>query len=178
VAVSLLPPAHRAPRQPLRALSARAFSILAAVAERMCPGTDGLPGAWELEVPEGLDVLFDRLHPAVAADFTQALFFLENPVAGTLLDGRMARFSQSSPETQDAALQAFATSSIGARRQAFQAMKGLICATYWSHPATWAHAGYPGPPRFPQSDPGIPWTDLPKRQPPPTVDLGRPQASP
>lgn len=170
VAVSLLPPAPRSPRAPLRVLSPRAFSILAAVADRVCPGTEGLPGAWELEVPEGLDALLDRLHPGVGAELGQALLFLENPVAGTLLDGRMARFTQSTPEVQDDALRAFASSELSVRRQAYQALTGLISATYWSHPATWAHVGYPGPPRFPQNDPGIPWEQLPPRQVQPPAD--------
>ncbi len=164
VAVSLLPPAHRDPRAPLRVLTPRAFSVLSAVADRICPGSDGLPSAWDLEVPEGLDLLLDRLHPGVGAEIIQALLFLENPVAGTFLDGRMARFTQSSPDVQDEALRAFGRSSLGVRRQAYQALSGLISATYWSNPATWAHVGYPGPPRFPEADPGIPWAQLPARR--------------
>lgn len=170
VAVSLLPPNHRDPRAPLRVLTPRAFSILAAVADRICPGADGLPTAWDLEVPEGLDLLLDRLHPGVGAELVQALLFLENPVAGTVLDGRMARFTQSPPDVQDEALRAFGGSKLGVRRQAYQALSGLISATYWSHPATWAHVGYPGPPRFPEADPGIPWGHLPARRVEPAAE--------
>ncbi len=165
MAVSLLPPTPREPRRPLLALSARAFAILAAVADRICPGSDTLPTAWDLEVPEGLDLLLDRLHPDVTHELSQALFFLENPVAGTVLDGRVARFTHSPPDVQDAAIHAFATSALSVRRQAYGALAGLVSATYWSHPATWAHCGYPGPPRFPESDPGIPWQELPPRGP-------------
>ena len=179
VGVSLLPPSPRTARSPLRAFSPRVFSILAAVADRICPGTETLPSAWSLGVPESVDQLMDRLHPSVGQELSQALLFLENPVAGTLLDGRWARFTACSPEVQDEALLAFAESDLAVRRQAYQALSGLVSATYWSHPSTWPHIGYPGPPRFPANDPDIPWAELPpRRAPSPPASEEQPEAPP
>ena len=118
------------------------------MADRVCPGGGGLPSAWDLEVPERIDTLLDRLHPGAAGEIAQALWLLENPVAGTALDGRMARFTQCDPVGQDAALQAWSRSTLAVRRTAYQALTGLIRASYWADPRTWPFAGYPGPPRF------------------------------
>jgi hypothetical protein len=148
VGIGLLPPARRAPRRPLLAFSEGAFAILAAVSDRLCPGASGLPSAWELEVPESLDALMDRAHPGVVDELSMALWLVENPLAGTALDLRASRFTVASPDEQDRSLDAWRTSRITARRQAFHAINGLVQATYWAHPRTWPHVGYAGPPRF------------------------------
>jgi len=146
---SLLPPAPRSPRRPLQALDADAFAILAAVADRICPGGPGLPSAWDLQVPEDIDALLHRKHPGDTADLVQALWLLENPVAGLLLDGRPGRFTLATPEVQDRVLDRWRRSRIPQRRMAFRALCGLISAAYWANPRTYPHIGYPGPPRFP-----------------------------
>lgn len=149
VGVAALPPQARAPRRPLQALSPRAFSVLAAVADGICPGGPDLPSAWELEVPEAIDELMSRKHPADVAELSQGLLLLDNAAVGLVLDGRMGRFTALSPEGRHLALEAWRSSQLPDRRKAFRALSGLVSSAYWGHPRTHAFVGYPGPPRFP-----------------------------
>ncbi len=147
VGLALQPTHARAPRVALRALDERTFSILAAVADAVCPGADGLLGAWELQVPERVDAHLDRLHPADVAELKQALLLLENGLAGLVLDGRPRAFSACDLETRSRVLARWKQSRIGVRRQAYRALVSLVSASYWTQPATFAFVGYPGPPR-------------------------------
>jgi hypothetical protein len=148
--LALQPGVAREPREPLRALSPRAFAVLAAAADRLCPGAPpDLPSAWALRVPEKIDATLDRLDPASAAELGQALLLLESGLAGALLHARPRAFTALSPEAQDRALEAWRTSRFATLRKAHKALLGLVSAAYWSDPATHAFVGYPGPPRFP-----------------------------
>lgn len=147
-AVALQPGRLRAPRGPLQVLDDRTFSTLAAVADRVCPGGEGLPSAWELGVPEKVDLLLGSLHPGNAGELRQVLVLLESGLAGLVFDGRMRAFTQCSPETQDQVLERWRTSGWMIRKSAYKALVSAISASYWSDPRTWAHLGYPGPPRF------------------------------
>jgi hypothetical protein len=148
-AVALQPTLHRAPRAALRVLDARQFSVLAALADRVCPGGGGLPSAWELQVPEKVDLLLDSLHPATAAELQFALGLVESGLAGLLLDGRIRAFTRCPPEVQDAVLATWRDSRLPDRRIAYRALVSLISAAYWADPSTFAHLGYAGPIRFP-----------------------------
>lgn len=147
--LALQPGRRREPREPLRALTPRAFATLAAAADRLCPGGDRLPSAWDLRVPEKVDATLDRLDPAAAAEVVNALRLLENGLPGLLLHGRPRAFTALAPEAQDAALEAWRTSRFATLRTAHKALASLASAAYWSDPATFAYVGYPGPPRFP-----------------------------
>ena len=138
-----------APRRALRVLDVRTFSILAAVADRICPGGDGLPSAWALEVPEQVDAFLDRIDPASAAEVGQVLLLLESGLLGLALDGRIRPFTSSAPEVQDRILDGWRTSRWTLRSAAWKALASAVSAAYWADPRTWAHLGYPGPPRFP-----------------------------
>lgn len=133
---------RRAARGPLLALDPTSFSILAAVADRMCPGTATVPTPWELEVPERIDAFLATTDPAVPAELMQGLAVLENALPGLLLDGRWGTFTSLDARGQDAALMAFATSRIALRRTVYKALLGLVSATYWAHPDAIRYAGY------------------------------------
>jgi hypothetical protein len=148
-AVALQLTLYREPRSPLRALDARQFSVLAALADRICPGGQGLPSAWDLQVPEKVDLLLDSLHPATIAELGFALGLVENGLVGLMLDGRFRAFTRCPPEVQDAALAAWRDSRLPDRRIAYRALVSLISAAYWGDPATFVHLGYAGPPKFP-----------------------------
>ncbi|MCA9489068.1 MAG: twin-arginine translocation signal domain-containing protein, partial [Myxococcales bacterium] len=74
----------REPRRPLAALDPVGFSVVAAVAERVCPAAEGLPSAWALEVPERVDELLARMEPGQATDVSRALLLLESPLVSVL----------------------------------------------------------------------------------------------
>jgi len=136
----------RTPSQPLRALSPRGYSVLAAVADRVCPGGDGLPSASEIDVASLVDGLLATMHPGDVGELETALALLENAVAGLVFDGNPRPFSASPPAVQDAVLSAWRTSRLSVRRQVFGALRGLISSAYHAHPDTYAGVGYPGPP--------------------------------
>jgi hypothetical protein len=140
--IGLRAPAGPPPRAPLRALTPRSYRVLVAVAARVCPGGPGLPSAWELEVPEKVDAVLARLHPAHAIDVHRALLLLESALTGLMLDGRPVSFTRAGDLVQDHVLESWRTSRIGVRRRAFRAIVGLVAAAYWSDPRTFAHSGY------------------------------------
>lgn len=148
VGLALQATVPRPPDGPLKALDARAFSILAAVADRICPGGAGLPTASEARVPEKLDDLLSTLDPAVTVELSQLLRLIENALVGFAFDRRIRAFTALAPERQDAVLEGWRTSRLPLRRAGFRALAGLCNASYWATPSTWPHTGYPGPPDF------------------------------
>ncbi|MCB9681636.1 MAG: gluconate 2-dehydrogenase subunit 3 family protein [Alphaproteobacteria bacterium] len=148
IGVALRPTVLREPAMPLQALSPRAFSVLAAVADRVCPGGDGAPTAAAVHVAEKVDALMATLPSAVAAELEQALMLLENALAGLVLDGRPRTFTASTPAQQDVILATWRDSSLQLRRQVYRAVRGLTAAAYHGSPETYASVGYPGPPDF------------------------------
>lgn len=146
VGLSLQGTVPRAASGPLAALTPAQFSVLAAIADRLCPGGDGFPTAGELRVAEGVDALLATMHPAAAAELGQALLLVENALTGVVFDGRFVPFTAASPEAQDAALDGWRTSRIGLRRKVYKALRGLVISTYYANPAIAPLVGYPGPP--------------------------------
>lgn len=146
VGLSLQATVPVAPSQPLRALSERGYSILVAVADRICPGGGALPSARELDVAGQVDALLATLHPGVAAEVEQVLALLENAAFALVMDGNPRPFSASSPATQDRVIEGWRTSRLSVRRQAISALKGLVSSAYYADPRTHAGVGYPGPP--------------------------------
>lgn len=148
VGIAAWPARLREARVALRVLDRTTFSTLAAVAERVCPAMDGLPSAWDLQVPEKVDLALWGMHPGTAADVQRALRLLETGLLGAI-DGRIRPFTRLSPAAQDQVLERWGTSRFEVRRVAFTALANLTSAAYWSDPATFRHLGYPGPPTWP-----------------------------
>lgn len=142
VGLALRPTVMREPRVALAALDPTSFSILAAAADRICLGGDGLPTPWELQVPEAIDAYLTTVHPGVLAELTQALAFLENPLPALFLEGRVQTFTAASPHGQDAVLRAFSTSRIGLRRTVYKALVALVTSTYWADARVMGFTGY------------------------------------
>jgi hypothetical protein len=149
----LVPPKGPDPSGPLKALSPGAFRILVAVADTMCPGAPGLPAARELHVAESVDTQLHRMARSDAEELAQALWVLESPVVGALLDQRLPRFTAGSHARRAAALDHWRRSPWPLRRKVYRAVAGLVNAAYWAHPATYPFVGYPGPPAFPEQQP-------------------------
>jgi hypothetical protein len=146
--LALQPTALRTPRRALLALDPVTFSVLAALADRVCPAGGGLPSAWDLEVPEQIDAYLDALHPAARDEVIHLLHLLESGLVGLILDRRPRAFSAATDATRDRVLEAWRDSRIGPRRTGYKVLLALVGSTYWGNPALWRHLGYPGPPRF------------------------------
>lgn len=137
---------RRVPASPLLVLDDVEFSVLWAVAERVCPANGKFPAASSVLVAEKIDALLAGLDPATQAETKSLLRLVENALPGLLLDGRFTTFTGSSPAVQDAVLEAMRTSRMGLRRTMFKALGGLVGATYYAQPEVWGAVGYPGPP--------------------------------
>jgi hypothetical protein len=148
VGLGLRPTVQVAAPGPLRALDARQYSVLVAVADTLCPGGGGLPSAGELGVAWQLDGLFARMDPSVASDLGGALLLLDNALAGAVLDQRLQTFTGCSPADRARVLDDWRRSGIEVRRAVFKALRGFVMAAYWGDRRTWAHTGYPGMPDY------------------------------
>jgi len=146
----------REPGRALLVLDTLEYSVLSAVAERICPAGDGFPSAASLDVAAGIDAFVSLLDPAAGAELKSLLRLLENGVAGLLLDGRPRPFTACSPEVQDATLHAWQHSRIGLRRSGMKVLRGFCSSTYYSDPRVYSHVGYPGPPDFSSFEPPPP----------------------
>lgn len=145
VGVALQGTELREPARPLKALSPRSFSILAAVADRLIVVPDG-PSARQAQVAEGVDALLATLHPDTTVEIEQALTLLENAAAGLLIDQRWTTFTGSPPEVQDRVLKGWNESRFSLLRKVIRALHGLCMGVYWTQAETHAVIGYPGPP--------------------------------
>ena len=135
----------RTPRSTLRCLDERAFSTLAAAAEVLVPGGDGMPLPDEVQVAEKIDLFLSDCHPGVQQEVQQLLALLENAFAELLLDGRIECFSSCDRPTRERVLASWQTARNPLLRSAFKALHGFCSGTYWSSPEVAALAGYPGP---------------------------------
>jgi hypothetical protein len=149
VGLALRPGADIAlPGMVLQVLTPRQYIILAAVADRLCPGGPGRPSASDVGVASKVDALMALLHEGDAAELCQGLMLIENALVGLLLDGRPTPFTLLGPTEQDAVLHTFRTSRIPIRRTIYKALRGLVAASYWGDPLLYASSGYPGPPDY------------------------------
>ncbi len=153
IGLELQTTAPETPPGTLRAFSPRAFSILVAVADTVCPG-DGraLPPASEIDVPLDIDAYAAKLAPVDVTQLEQALRLLESPLAGLFLGGRVQPFTRLEPERREAVLRSWRDSRFGVLRSAYVALRNLVVTTYHVHPRVHAAIGYPGPPDFRQAD--------------------------
>lgn len=127
-------------------LDGRTVAIVDALADRLCPGAQGLPKASSLGVAHKVDHLLASMHPADADEFVQALWLLENALTGLLLDGVVGPFTTLVPAEQDRVLARWRDSRVLIRRKAWKALRGIVSAAYWASPEVFAFSGYPGPP--------------------------------
>jgi hypothetical protein len=137
------------PRAPLRLFSREEHAIFAAVAARIVPGDSAgatWPTAAALDCAGKADALLARIHPEAGAELRQLLRLFENGLVGLAFGAHPAPFTISSPEAQDARLEAWRTSRLALMRTGYQAMARLAHATYYSSPEVYALIGYAGPP--------------------------------
>ncbi|HEX9101367.1 MAG TPA: gluconate 2-dehydrogenase subunit 3 family protein [Polyangia bacterium] len=131
-------------RGPLRALDARQFAVLAAVAAR----TVTAPKADPITIAERVDAQMALAPPEVRADFGKLLLLFENALAGFVLDGRAKPFTRLSPAAQDEVLADWRDSRLVVRRSGFAVLRKLTQAAWYAAPEAWADVGYPGPPQL------------------------------
>lgn len=145
--LGLSPSRLRTPSGPLRVLDVKAWSVLAAVADRLCAGANGAPTATEIGVADMVDDYLSGLHPDNGKDIGRLLGLLESGLSGFLLEGRTKAFTACSPEEQDRVLERWRTGR-SFQRMAYKILLGLCLMHYWTDPRVFSQMGYPGPANY------------------------------
>ena len=135
----------------LLVLSPRAWVVLSAVAEAVCPSGGAWPSAAALGVAQKIDKLMAGMPKEDADQLVLGLLLLENALAGLALDGRVGPFSAAPLPARRAAFTAWQQSALPVRKTAFKALRGLCASAYFADPRTAAAVGYGGPPDLGQA---------------------------
>lgn len=140
------------------------FRTLGALCETLVPGLERAAdphGFWgrsalDLEVPRLVTrAVRDLQSAAQQREFKQLLDLLSTPAGAGVLTGRFQPFADQPRAAREHALQAWAVSPLPQLRRAFQGLKRLTAAYYYSvvdaagRNPNWAALGYPGP-RLPE----------------------------
>lgn len=106
-----------------------------------------MPAAVQATI-DNLDYTLDRFSPA-QRDMTLQLFdLLAMPVTRGPLTGVWGRWENAGADTIRAFFSRWEHSSISLLRQGHAALLQLLLVAWYGSPQSWAHAGYPGPPRI------------------------------
>jgi choline dehydrogenase-like flavoprotein len=140
-------------------LSDAQFRTLTALCDTLIPSVerdDDLHGFWkraasDLEVPRLFTrAVRDLQGESEQRELKQLLDALSQPLLAGALTGQFRPFVDLPPEAREKALQAWAVSPFPALRRAFQGLKRLACALFYSATDSgpnpnWPALGYPGP---------------------------------
>jgi hypothetical protein len=146
--LALQPGIILAPPDTLEVLDAQTWTVLAAVAETLCPPSG--PSADALDVASRVDRQLGRMHPADAAEVVLVLQLIENSLVGLFFGGGLQPFTKISPDQRKIVLARWQASAVPDLAKGFKAVRGLVVTAYYSHPAAYVASGYPGPPDFGQ----------------------------
>lgn len=94
---------------------------------------------------ERLERYVAGLPPAVRAELSQLLGILASPAGRVTFAGLDRDWARASETEVQAALESMRQSRLLLRRQAYQALRDLAVAGYYSQPVAWELMGYPGP---------------------------------
>jgi Gluconate 2-dehydrogenase subunit 3 len=142
------------PPEGLLVLDARQYATIAAIADRLLPAAPDFPSAEALRIAFKFDRVISTHEPSAQGELKQLLGLFENALPNFLFGQRLTPFSMMDAAAQDAVLHEWQTSSLALRRTGYNALRGLLLATYYGSKETWASVGYPGPP--PVNDPNAP----------------------
>jgi hypothetical protein len=123
----------------LRFLSRKEYAVVTQAAVRIL----GLGDDERERIGYFIDELLATLPPTSQS---QARLMLRVVEHGThLFDLKVKRFTRLGPADQDAYLEGWMTSTLGARRIIFRALKTLAALGYYAQDASWEAIGYDGP---------------------------------
>lgn len=125
----------------LQNLSPARAALLAALAESLCEAP-GLPALDVANLVQRIDAFLTGL-PETSRELLDWLFLAFEQ--GTLMHGKLARFSGLSRADRGAYLRAWQHSALPALRNGFSALKALLLAHAWSDPRRARAIGFAGP---------------------------------
>lgn len=86
--------------------------------------------------------------PAMQAELGQLLTVLSSAAGRVGLAGLRTEWADADTSAVQTALQSMRSSRVSLRAQAYQALRDLHCAVFFSAPGHWSVMGYPGPNTF------------------------------
>ena len=95
-----------------------------------------------------LDLGLQHLSPALAKQVQQLFDVLSLPLTRGPLTGVWVDWSHASDDELRAFLQRWQNSSLALLRQGHASLLQMILMAWYASPRSWAHCGYPGPPRI------------------------------
>jgi hypothetical protein len=127
-----------------RVLTPQQAEIFTVIVERMVySGSPEMPQVRETLAVETIDQALLQLDPAIQAQLSWLITLFE--WGPPVLQFKPHRFTRLGPQEQDDYIRDWATSSVGLRRIAFQALKNLSVLGYYAQDATWKGIHYDGP---------------------------------
>jgi hypothetical protein len=130
----------------LQVLDEREYAVVAALVARIIPRRQGFPPAEELETAVAVDRILSQEDESARREVRQLLLLFENALPTLLFGGRTQPFTALATDEQDQVLEEWQTSRLTLRRSGYLALRTLVNAAYYGHPAVWPAVGYPGPP--------------------------------
>ena len=134
------------PSEPLLFFTPREYSIFHWIAQTVVVVPAGAPGLDVIPVARNADALLASYGPDAQTDFRRLLGLFDNALAGLLLCGTTAPFTQMEPEQRVAYMKKWQDHRLGVLRSGFVALKRLAASCYYGDPSTHRALGYPGPP--------------------------------
>lgn len=135
-------PAHR--RGKLRVLDAAQFTILTAIASRVCAAdASDAPSIEETDVVGFVDSFAVSMPEKMKRDLLLFLSVIEH--VGPLFAKHVDRFTSLGLSSQDAVLSALEANDEGLLRGGFAGLKALLFMGYYRDPRTWPLLQYDGP---------------------------------
>ncbi|HUP92618.1 MAG TPA: hypothetical protein VM074_10260 [Solimonas sp.] len=120
-------------------------ALVPAVVGKALP-PDGAPREAMLgETLKRIDLAVLRLDPPSLKAATQLLDLLNMGLTRRLLAGVRQPWAEAQPAEIEAFLQRWRESSVGTFSLSYRVLVKLVCASFFTLPATWPLAGYPGP---------------------------------
>lgn len=136
------------PDEALEFFTPREYAIFTAIAETVVQPPAGQPTVREIHVALRADRLLATKDEASKKDIKKLLALFDNALAGFLLNGSIAPFSQLDLAGREGFLRTWQNHRLGVLRTGFFVLKRLAATCYYSHPSTHRGIGYPGPPEL------------------------------
>ncbi len=124
-------------------LDASTYGVIRALAERVIPAGGAFPeGADDVDVVRYFDSIVSAQPPEIQKDMKSGILLLEYRALFFRLSFK--RFTEMTPDTQDAYLRSWETSSIPLFRGVFWGFKKICCLGFFSNEKIWPRIAYDG----------------------------------
>jgi hypothetical protein len=128
----------------LKFLDDTTYPVVKAFAGRILPPGGAFPeGAGDIDVVEYFDAVVSSQPPEIQSDMRSGILLLQHKALFFRLS--LTRFTEMSPEAQDAYLKSWEGSGVSLFRGVFWGFKKICCLGFFSNERIWPYIGFDGP---------------------------------